>query len=377
MKFSIESKELAAGLSRIIGTVPKRSPMPVLSNIKIAIEGFQLRLIATDMDTTTETLVNASIEEGGESVLLPAQRLYDTITALSDTTLTVTISNSYRTTIETGNAKYQLTGMETADFPTRVEDGTTEVQLSLPTARLRMLVDAVSYATSNDEFRPAMTGILFQVRGTELRAVATDGFRLATRNEVFTEPITEQEIDVIIGPEPLKTALKHITEESVRIQLRSRQAIFSDSRTTVVMRLIDETYPNWNSVVPTTNTNVLILRRDDLLATLKRVSLYSNAQTRQIRFDLMEKVAESTMLVKADDADTGGEAKESLPIQYNGEQMELGLNGVFLKETLSHISSDEIEIHLSTPLRPLLLYPVKQGSDNQYFHLLMPVRLNA
>lgn len=377
MKFSIESKEFAAGLSRIIGTVPKRSPMPILENIKLVVDGLQLRLIATDMNTTTETLVNATISEGGDGVLLPAQRLYDTVSALSDTTLKVTISDTFRTKIETGSATYQLTGMAVAEYPSRVETGESEVRLSLPIQRLRALVDAVNYATSKDEFRPAMTGILFQVRETEIRAVATDGFRLATRKEVFTEPITEQEIDVIISPDPLKVALKHLTTEDISIQLRSQHAIFSDAVTTVVMRLIDETYPNWLSVIPTSNTNILILRRDDLLATLKRVSLYSNAQTKQVRFDLLGEDAESSMLVKADDVDTGGEAKENLPIQYNGDKMEVGLNGSFLRETLSHIDCDEVEFRIATPLRPLLLYPVKQGADYEYFHLLMPVRLNA
>lgn len=376
MKFSIERKELAAGLSRIIGTVPKRVIMPTLSNIKVEIEGDQVRLTATDMDTTSETVVNAKISEAGDSVLLPAQRLYDTVAALPDSTLKVSISDKFRVTIETGTAKYQLTGMDTAEYPVRTEVNDIKGTLSLPTERLRALVDTVGYATSRDEFRPAMTGVLFQVRESEFRVVTTDGFRLATRKEVFTEPITEIDIDAIISSGPLKAALKHITDENVSIELYTKRAVFRDSITTVVMRQIDETYPNWSSIIPSSNDNRLILRRDDLLSTLKRVSLYSNVETKQVRFNLKGDNAESSLIVMADDLETGGEAKESVPVQYSGEKIEIGLSSVFLKDALAHIDCDEVEFHIGSPLRALLMYPAKQGTDNEYFHLMMPIRLN-
>lgn len=377
MKFTIESREFAQGLSRIIGTVPKRSHMPILANIKVVVDGLQLRLIATDMNSTTETLVNATIEEGGDGFLIPAQRLYDTVAALSDSTLKVSISDGFRATILTENAKYQIMGLDASEYPITTDTSEPSATLVLPTGRVRALVDAVSYATSSDEFRPAMAGVLLQVRPTELRVVATDGFRLATRKEIFSEPISEMEIDVILSPDPVKVALKHISEANVTIQLRSQHVVFSDSVTTFTMRLVDEKYPNWMSVLPTKNDNILILRRDELLATLKRVSLYSNFQTKQVRFNLLGSFDESTLLVQADDIETGSEAKESMPMQYGGEKMELGLNGAFLKETLNHISSDEVEIRMATPLRPLLFYPAKQADDNEYFHLLMPVRLNS
>lgn len=350
--------------------------MPVLSNIKIVVDGFQLRLIATDIDTTMETLVNAEIEEGGNGVLLPAQRLYDTVAALSGSKITVKISDTFRTTIETGAAKYQLIGMDVADYPIRADNAEPKVLLSIPTTRFRALIDSVQYATSKDQFRPAMMGVLLQVQETGLRTVATDGFRMATRKETFTEPITEKSIDVILSPDPLKAGLKHIAEENVSIELSATTAVIRDSITTVVMRIIDEIFPNWQSVIPTSNDSTLTLRGDDLLATLKRVLLYSNFQTKQVRLNLMGDQFESSLTMMAEDNDTGGEAKESVPIQYNGEKMEIGLNGPFLREVLNHIDSDEVELRISTPLRPILLYPSKQEENSEYFHLLMPVRLS-
>lgn len=375
MKFTVQTKEFAKGLSRIIGAVPKRSPMPILSNVKLTANGFHITACATDMDTYVETNIQAEIEAGGNGVLLPAQRLYETVSAITSAEVTIAINENFRATITTDSANYKITGVSAEEYPTRVSSDEECPATVLPTKQFQALIDSVSFAVSTDEFRPAMCGVKLEIQEQSIQAVATDGFRVAFSKRSFEEPISEKATELIVAPNPVKGFLKYVEAENVRLKATKHHIILSDEVTTVFLRLIDEVYPNYNSIVPRSNEQVITTRREYLLSTLKRIALYANATTRLVRFNILD-TDNQALVIESEDIDTGSEAKENVPIEFNGEPIEIGFNAALLREGLQHIDAEEIKITLSTPLRPAMILPINAAEGTETWQILMPVRLN-
>ncbi len=372
MKFSAAVKDLAQALSRIASATPQRSPMPVLENILVELEGSNLSLTATDMDITVTTRLEVRGERNG-SILLPARRLTDTVRALDQGEVTVDADpESRRVTLRTGSGEFRLTGLDASEFPQRPLFE-SQISLRLPTATFSTMVERTMFACSTDEFRPAMTGVLFQFRPDEVRAVATDGFRLVRVVDHTVQSQVSDGLDIIVPPKALSIADKSFAAEEMSLEANATHVRFSDGVTTITARLIDENYPNYESVIPQANDKRMIIRRDDLLGTVKRVSLYSNTQTRQVRL----KLGENALSVQAEDIDTGGEANETIPCDYADEMIEIGFNSQYVRDALDRIDADEVSFDFSTPLRPSLVSPHGTRNGQDVLMLLMPIRLNS
>jgi DNA polymerase-3 subunit beta len=371
MKFSAAVKDLALALSRISSATPQRSPMPVLENVLLELEGSQLSLTATDMDITVTTRMQVRGDRNG-SILIPARRLIDTVRALEQGELTLEAdAETKRVILHTGSGQFRLSGLDASEFPQRAKFEPT-ISLSLPLGTFAGMIDRTTFACSTDEFRPAMTGVLFQFRPGEIRAVATDGFRLVRIIDHGASAEVTSTLDVIIPPKALQIASKAFSEESMTLEASPTHVRFSDGSTTITARLIDENYPNYESVIPQANDKRMIVRRDDLLGTVKRVSLYSNNQTRQVRL----KLGGNALRVQAEDIDTGGEAYENIPCDYNDDELEIGFNSQYVREALDRLDADEVAFDFSTPLRPSLIAPYGKQNGQEVLMLLMPIRLN-
>ena len=234
------------------------------------------------------------------------------------------------------------------------------------------MIERTIFACSSDEFRLAMTGVLFQFRPDETRSVATDGFRLVRVIDHEAKAEVEEELDIVVQPKALHLATKAFETDSVTLGANQTHVRFEDGTTTITARLIDEKYPNYESVIPQANDKRMIVRRDDILGTVKRVSLYSNAQTRQVRM----KMGENSLQVAAQDIDTGGEARESITCDYGDDELEIGFNAHFVREALDRIDTSEVSFDFSTPLRPSLIAPYGAKNGQEVLMLLMPIRLN-
>lgn len=371
MNFTVAVKEFALALSRISSAIPQRSPMPVLENVLLELEGSHLSLTATDMDITVTTQLDVKGMSAG-GVLVPARRLTDTIRALDVGELVFASDpDSRRVTLQTSGGEYKLSGMDPAEFPSRARFEAS-ISLALPRDKFTSMVDRTMFACSTDEFRPAMTGVLFQFRSDEMRAVATDGFRLVRVIDHETSVTLEENVDVIIPPKALHLAERAFAGEAITLEANQTHIRFSDGTTTITARLIDEHYPNYESVIPQANDKRMIIRRDDLLNTVKRVSLYSNSQTRQVRL----KMGNNALRVQAEDIDTGGEAYEQVTCDYGNDELEIGFNSQYVRDALDRIESDEVAFDFSTPLRPSLISPYGTQNGQEVLMLLMPVRLN-
>jgi DNA polymerase-3 subunit beta len=217
-----------------------------------------------------------------------------------------------------------------------------------------------------------MTGVLFQFRPAEMRAVATDGFRLVrVIDQEMSVDLTDT-VDIIVPPKALQLASKAFFADTITLQANQTHVRFTDATTTITARLIDENYPNYESVIPQANDKRMVIRREDLLNTVKRVSLYSNSQTRQVRM----KIGQTGLRVQAEDMDTGGEAYEQVPCDYSNEDIEIGFNSQYVRDALDRIDTEEVAFDFSTPLRPSLISPHGRENGQDVLMLLMPIRLN-
>jgi DNA polymerase-3 subunit beta len=371
MNFTATVKDFAQALGRISSATPQRSPMPVLENVLLELEGSTLSLTATDMDITITTRMDVRGLRNG-SILVPAKRLTDTVRALEQGDLIFDADdNSKRIILKTSSGEYKLTGLDASEFPQRAKFE-QKISLKLPLAKFIGMIDRTMFACSSDEFRPAMTGVLFQFRPNEIRSVATDGFRLVRIIDHDAQQEVGEQIDIIVPPKALQLASKAFGAEEITLEANATHVRFADGTTTITARLIDETYPNYESVIPQANDKRMVVRREDLLNTVKRVSLYSNTQTRQVRL----KLGENALHVQAEDMDTGGEAQEHIPCDYKDEALEIGFNSQYVRDALDRIDTDEVSFDFSTPLRPSLISPFGKANGQEVLMLLMPIRLN-
>jgi len=371
MNFSVAVKELAQALGRISSATPQRSPMPVLENILLDLHGSTLSLTATDMDITVTTLLEVQ-GAGDGAILVPARRLTDTVRALELGELRFEAdASTKRIVLHTGSGEYKLSGLDASEFP-QLPKFEPSVSLRLELGKFVGMIDRTIFAVSGDEFRPAMTGVLFQFRPDQMRAVATDGFRLVRVIDSSMAPEVGEQVDIIIPPKALQLASKAFAAEEITVEANRTHVRFADGVTTITARLIDENYPNYENVIPQANDKRMVIRRDDLLNAVKRVSLYSNTQTRQVRM----KLGSSELRIQAEDVDTGGEAYENVPCDYSADEMEIGFSSQFVRDALDRIDTDEVTFEFSTPLRPSLVSPYGPQNGQEVLMLLMPIRLN-
>ena len=371
MKFIVSSSALLKQLQSINGVVANNPVVPILENFLFEIQDGTLTITASDLETSMITQLSVEAKENGR-IAAPARILLDTLKNLPDQPVTFTIDEeTYTIELSSANGRYKLSDENATDFP-RVPVVKSHNALEVPSNVLARAINKTIFAVSTDELRPAMTGIFVQFTESNITFVATDGHRLLRyrRNDVSTGDTAS-----IIIPRKAFTLLKATLPAeptSVRVEFNSSNAFFSFENIRMVCRLIDERYPDYENVIPVQNPNKLSIDRYDLLSSVRRISIYSNKTTHQVRL----KLAGSELQISAEDLDFSNEANERLTCQYEGEDMEIGFNAKFLLEMLNNIDSDEINLELSTPNRAGLLMPTNNDENENILMLVMPVMLN-
>ncbi len=372
MKFTANTIDLQRALNKLGGVVPTKSTLPILENILFDLLNDKLTLTATDMEVSLTVSVEVKGEEDGK-IAIPAKRLMETVRSLDDKTFPAFAADvtTNKIILTTSNGHYTLTGEAAKEFPSVPQfKGTEETALSVAT--LKKIIHRTAFAVSTDELRPAMMGVLFQSTGAELRAVSTDGHRLVkVLHKLSTATAFKR--DVIIPAKALHVVSKSIDSGDVRVAMSDTHIQFNFNSTSLVSRLIDETYPNYESVIPSENDKVLKVGRDSMIASIRRVSLYSSATTHQIKLD----ISKSSMTLSAQDLDFGGEAKESVDCEYQGERLEIGFNSVYVIDMLTHLESENVLFRFSSSTRAGIISPEGAGGDEDITMLVMPVRLTT
>lgn len=372
MKFVVNTSELQKALSKVNGVIPSKSTSPILETILFDVVNNTLTLTGTDTELTLSVELNVKGEEDGR-VAIPAKRLIDTIRSLpdQDVVFSIDITNE-KIKITSRNGEYSLVGESAKDFPASPQFKGTD-ELAMESGVLKKIISRTTFAVSMDDLRPAMMGVLFQVKGSDIRAVATDGHRLVRYVQKLSKASTLKR-DIIVPAKALLVAGKILEDGKNAIAVSETHIRFSFDHTVLISRLIDETYPNYESVIPQDNANIMTIGRDELVSSLRRVSLYSSASTHQVRFQ----VGKSGLKVSAQDIDFGGEAKETIACEYSADALDIGFNATYVLDVLTHLDDQKVEFKFSSPTRAGIVTPSaadgKKAED--VIMLVMPVRLN-
>jgi DNA polymerase III subunit beta len=375
MKFSVVSSDLHKALSKIISVVPSKSTLPILESVLFELTGNDLRLTASDLELSMTVTLHVQGEQDGR-IAVPAKKLNETLRALSATDLLFTADEGTRRIgIKTDQGEYKMAGESASSFPDAQileEDFSLQIKADL----LRGIIAKTVYAVSTDDLRPSMMGVLFQWRGGEFYAVSTDGHRLVRIRHKGELALAHSggDRDVIIPAKALNVVSKSLGDGEVNVVFGRTNVRITFGDMLLLSRIIDERYPNYESVIPQENDRVLEVNRAALIAAVHRCSIFSNAITNQVRFA----VSKDEVRVAAEDIDFGGEARETIPAVFSDDdELEIGFNARYVSEALQHLESDEVHFLFSASSRAGLVRPKQENPDLDILMLVMPLRLNA
>lgn len=371
MKFIISSSTLLKHLTGINGVVTTNPVVPILENFLFEITDGKLIVTASDLQTSMMTEMVVEAKETG-SIAIPARILMDTLKNLPEQPVTFTIDeNTYGVELSSEYGRYKLAGENATDFPKvpSVKDGDV---LDISSDVLNRAISSTIFATSTDELRPAMTGIYLQLSDSNVTFVSTDGHRLVRYRRV--DIASEHKNSIIIPKKALNLLKSSLPSDNtnVKVEFTPSNAFFSYGHVKMICRLIDERFPDYENVIPAENPNHLYVDRESFLNSLKRISIYANKTTHQVRL----KIAGSELQVSAEDLDFSNEANERLACEFNGQDMEIGFNAKFLVEMLNNIDSDKVKMEMSEPNRAGLILPEGGDENEDILMLVMPVMLN-
>lgn len=368
MKFSLSKSKFATYLQHCLHVVPTKSTLPILGNVLIEVLETKLKLSATDLDVSiTASLECASSKRG--SVALPARILSDIIKELPESEITVE-ATANRVEIRIPNGSYKIATVSADDFP-KLPAVNTKKEIRISGDDLVNMIRKTSFACSTDETRPTLNGVLWQTKGERMQMVATDGHRLA-KMSVENTKLKGLHEDVIIPPKVLNLIPKFVGSESqeVGIIFGENNIVFNLDGVILTSRLIEGPYPNFEQVIPTDNDKKLRVNKEELASAVRRVSILSNALTRQVKFT----VKDSDLTLSTTNADVGGEGKEVLSCDYDGEELVMGYNAIYVADILSKIDDDEVIFELASSIAAGIVYSPKIPKDD-YLCLIMPLRL--
>lgn len=369
MKFNVSSSDLNQGLSAVIGAVPSKATLPILETILFESEEGRLKLTATDLEISIIEYIEADIEEEG-AVAIPAKRLLETLRQLPDISVFFEVDTNQNVRFKTDKGNYKLVGEEADEFP-EVPDMNKGLTLSTDTKLIQKAIGKTMFAVSTDDLRPAMMGVYFDISATESKFVATDGHRLV--RFVNKNLTSEQPLSFIVPDKALNLVSKALDGVNCDLTVSEDHAQFKSDNTIVITRLINEQYPNYESVIPRDNDKQLLIDKNQMLATVRRVSVFSSSTTRQIRLQM----GSDKLTIRAEDLDMSSEAKETISCDYASGEMEIGFNAKYLADVLSNVDGEEAAFEFSTPNRAGIVKPAVEEDGEEMLMLVMPVMLNS
>ncbi len=373
MKFIVSSTLLSKNLQAISGILNSSNTLPILDDFLFELNDDTLFITASDLETTMTVSVSLSMAEESGIIAIPAKMLLDIIKTFSDIPLTFTINKvTLAIEISAGEGKYKLTGHNSEEYPKTPELEETKA-IKLKSSILSKAINKTLFATGNDELRPVMSGVFCELSPDDLTFVATDAHKLVRYKR--TDAKSEDHATFIIPKKPLNQ-LKGLLlnqEYDVKIEYNQTNAFFSFENINMICRLIEGKYPNYEAVIPNENPNKLIIERIPFLNAIRRVAIFANQSTHQIRVKLSGK----ELILSAEDIDYANEARERLTCNYEGDDLEIGFNSKFLLEMLQNVDDKEILLQMSTPNRAGIISLIDdENKDEDILMLVMPVMLN-
>lgn len=367
MHIRIERDAFVDALGPVQSVVEVKKALPILSHVLLDATAENLSLFATDLDVGLRRLVGAEVVSPG-AITLSAKKLYEVIKELPSALIEVQTDQDLQVAISCQRSSFRLKGLSRDEFPSP-PDLRGDGDLILSAKLFRDMLRKTLFAVSSDQTRYALTGVLLQANSLGLHMVATDGHRLALVRLPRPEASGTANIDALIPKKAMVEAVKIARDEvgEVRIRLSDNQLILQQDTTTLVARLIDGQFPNYDQVVPTFTPNRIDISKDALHGALRRTSAIMGERATPTEFDFQS----GRVMISCVNMDLG-EAHEEVEISYTGEGVKIGFNARYILDFLSAIDSDTISLHLTDPLSPAIF---RAAGDEQYNCVIMPMRI--
>jgi DNA polymerase-3 subunit beta len=370
MKFIVSSSALLKQLQHISGVINANTVLPILEDFLFEVEKNKLSVVATDLETVMRIQMEIEAKDTGK-VCIPAKILLDSLKNISDQPLTFNIDKNFGIEITSDNGKYKVMGENPDNFPKEPSaDDTTSFKAT--SSALITAINKTLFAVSNDDLRPAMTGVFFELDKKGMQCVATDAHRLVKYKRV---DVSCPKPDNFIVPKKPLTLLKSAlpgNDDEISISYNSNHFFVKHGTTQMSCRLIDARFPDYKVVIPSDNPYKLVVNKNDFQGALRRVAIFSNKSTNQVVLN----IAGSELELTAQDVDFSFEGDERMKCRYDGEDLAIAFNAKFLIEMLSAADSDDIKIELSTPTKAGIIKPTEQEDDEELMMLVMPLMLN-
>lgn len=368
MEFTVSSALLSQQLTAISGVITRNPVVPILENFLFQIDHNRLVVTASDLQTSISAVL-AIQSDAQVSVAIPARMLLDTVKHLPEQPIRLEINpNAYTVSIQSDSGQYKLAGESANDFPqlATLEDGITlEVEVEV----LKNILQKTLFATSNDELKPAMSGLYIELTHAMATFVATDGHRLV---RYIREDLSASTQSPIIVPKKALLLLNGLLsgrDKQVGFMFDRHKIQFSIGNISVVSRLVDERYPDYENVIPKEHTSKLTISRPALVSALRRAAIYANKATHQVKLNLVD----NQLIISAEDLDFSNEAQEQLICTYEGLPLEIGFNAKLLLDMLTSILTEEVEFFFWGANKAVLIFPKIQNKQEHLLLLIMPI----
>ena len=387
MKFTVNSNDILNAINKVISVTPTRSTLPILSNIYLKLDGKELTIMGSDLEVYVDVKINVDGKNDGE-IAIPARKLETLIQNLPDRELNFDLQSNFKLIIKSKGGKWTLTGEDPNDFPMPAELEASK-NVEMESGLLTRYLSKAIHAASLDELRRSMNGVFFEIKKGEFRVVSTDGHRMVKiiksnfnyDGDKLTmlvpiktcNMITKLFRDSKSGPneENGDNESKHEDKKAVNITFSNEFLQCAYSNITITSRLIDDTFPNYESVIPTDNEKILNVDKNSLIGSIKRSIIMSDQVTNRASLE----VGSKELKVKSVNNEYGTDSNETIDCNFTeSEEFEIAFNGRYLLEAIQHFDSKDLMFEFSTPLKAAIIRPAEQNEDEEVMMLVMPVR---
>ncbi len=372
MKFTVSSTRLLSQMQALSRVIAPKNSLQILDSVLFDLNGNQLTLTASDSETTVITTIEVE-GEGAGKVAFQAKILTDTLKEFPEQPLTFEINDhNFGLNIKSANGNYNFVGANGNEYPELTQQQELNHTFTLAAPVLLNALNKTVFCTADDELRPVMNGVFFDLATDKITLVATDAHRLVRYTNLTAH--TEEPTNFILPKKPASVLTNILAKEEgdVTITFGEKNARFEFGQTVVLCRQIEGRFPNYNAVIPQNNENKIIVDRHTILNAAKRVAVFANPGTSLIKLALKE----NQITISAQDIDFSTSAEETIECNYTGREMNIGFKSTFLVQILNAIASSEVILQLADPSKAGLILPFENEENEDIVMLLMPMLLN-
>jgi len=366
MKFSIAKEDIQRELQLLQGIVEKRNTMPILANILVNASENEVELTGTDLEVGLKTHFSAEIEEEG-SITISGKKLFEIVKSLaSDKKVTFHESDSLVMEIFSGESQFKVLCLPKEDYP-QVAEPKFEKKIILPLEKVKDMIERVYFAITQEQ-RYYLNGALMILKDKSIEMISTDGHRLAYTSMALEDLSLEGEIRGIVSKKTLNE-LRKFEDETLEFDLDENNLFFKVNNRTLISRIIEGKFPNYDAVIPQDNTIAMIFSREEITDAIRRVSLLSTERSKGIKFNIEKK----QMRLFSSNPEIG-EARDKVDVDYDGENLEIGFNSQYILDFLTTVKSERVRCEMRDENSAVLLRPDEDG-EIKYLYVLMPMKI--